>query len=57
MPYRRQGTCRQKGRNADRRAYEEKARFERERSVRRYRDVDAKKREFRRQYDERRGRL
>lgn len=55
--YRSQRPQRQKCRKADREPREEKVRFEDERSRRRYGDVDAKKREFRRQYDERNGRL
>lgn len=54
IPHRFQGEHRKRWRREDRRAYEKKVRFERERSVRRYRDVDAKKAEFRRQYDARR---
>lgn len=52
IPYRFQGAHREKWRNDDRDAYERKVGFEEERSARRYRDVEAKKREFRRQYDE-----
>ena len=57
IPYRFQGAHRKKRRGDERRAAQEKARFERERSARRYADVEEKKRAFRRQYDERRARL
>lgn len=57
IPYRFQGAHRQRWRNEDRRAYEKQVSFEKERSARRYADVEEKKREFRRAYDERRGRL
>lgn len=56
IPYRFQDAHRERWRNDDRRAHKKQVRFERERSVKRYRDVDAKKAEFRRQYDARRRR-
>ncbi|KAL9064869.1 MAG: hypothetical protein Q9161_008611 [Pseudevernia consocians] len=57
IPYRFQGAHREKWRKDDREAFEIKVRFEKARTVKRYRDVGDKKREFRRQYDQRKGML